>query len=260
MISKIQYNEIKENYNSLELLYNTEKERILNEINQLKDKYNKLQNQFYQKEQTFITELNDYSIKIKELEKINLNNEKEINKKNNNIEEFKNILKNIKIIFEFKNKNYLKELIEEINKLLNKFNLELINNNKINNYNLIYLENLIIKPEIETLLVKHQKILIAVRKELMSFLKVPDINNNNNNDLEIQLDQLHELVTRIKKLFIEREQNIEEMAKLVSIQHESLMQLSNPINDKQLINKSFLTYNKSNQILNEDRKNKLKII
>ena len=81
-------------------------------------------------------------------------------------------------------------------------------------------------PESETLLEKQKRILGAVRKELLSFPKVMNYYQPTEDDLESQLEQLHQLVSLVKKMFDEREKHILEMSDVVASQHRAVLSIS----------------------------------
>lgn len=107
-------------------------------------------------------------------------------------------------------------------------------------------------PESETLLEKQKRILEAVRKELLSFPKVVNFYTPTEDDLESQLEQLHTLVSVVKKMFDEREKHILEMSDVVSSQHKAVLQMSSK--QPQSIINSIITSNenmkKAQEIIN----------
>lgn len=106
----------------------------------------------------------------------------------------------------------------------------------------------------ETLLQKHQNLLQRVTQILMSLpIGKPSFNIQSNDQLENQLEKLQKLVGLVKDIFDEREKNIENLAAMVDSQHQAVIKIAEVPTDTSTVALSFQNYQKSQQIIKEDR-------
>jgi len=217
------------------------------------------------------TDFNSLMVKTEFLEKLESENNQKINELESKYQTVYNHIKNLHSILSrvgsrSKSKENGQQKIQGIvNSLFNMFSLDSISRLYIlspPNLSIVTQSLYESKPEVETLLAKQQRILNAVRKELMSFPNIStSVAYQSEDFIDNQLEQLHELVSRVKNLFIEREKHIEEMSALVSAQHQTVMMVSQNRNQatKSDIDQSFILLNKANRIVEKDRKNRMTI-
>lgn len=81
----------------------------------------------------------------------------------------------------------------------------------------------------------------------------PSFNIQSNDQLENQLEKLQKLVGLVKDIFDEREKNIENLAAMVDSQHQAVIKIAEVPTDTSTVALSFQNYQKSQQIIKEDR-------
>ena len=111
-------------------------------------------------------------------------------------------------------------------------------NFKIENQNILSLN-----PKIEFLNLKQELLSLPINTD--KFL------NDSNLSIESQIKSLNEVLKQVKQLFFTRENQIDEMASLISSQHEAILEISkNPKNSNILI-QSKKNFHRSQEIQKE---------
>ena len=152
------------------------------------------------------------------------------------------------------NTSMLEQIIDEMNPILKMYSIDEINGSFRHVYKVNDNPSISIAPTGETLLEKHKKLIERVAQALMSLpIGKPSFNIESNEQLESQLEKLQKLVELVKKIFDDREKNIENLAAMVDSQHQAVLKISEVPTDSSAVALSFQNYQKAQKIINEDR-------
>ncbi|OHT06037.1 hypothetical protein TRFO_05678 [Tritrichomonas foetus] len=152
------------------------------------------------------------------------------------------------------NTNKLEKVVNKLNPILKMFAIDEVSISFKHKFKLSSKTISNIAPSDETLIEKHKKLLNRVAQALMSLpIGKPSFNIESNEQLESQLEKLQKLVELVKKIFDDREKNIENLAAMIDSQHQAVLKISEVPTDSSAVALSIQNYTSSQHIIREDR-------